>query len=53
MGHHLYVDNWYISMPLFLKLERRGILPCGTVRGNRIYLPQDIVDQHNEQVKKT
>ena len=50
-GYRLFVDNWYTNVPLFLKLERRGILTCGTVRGNRKYLPQDIVDQRCEQVK--
>ena len=43
-GYRLYVDNWYTSVPLFLELERRGILACGTVRPNRKYLPKDIVD---------
>ena len=34
-GYRLLVDNWYTSVPLFLKLERRSILACGTVRGNK------------------
>lgn len=42
LGYRLYVDNWYTSIPLFLELERRGILACGTVRLNRKYLPKDI-----------
>ena len=51
-GYRLFVDNWYISVPLFLELERRGILACGSVRGNRKFLPKDIADQSNEQVKR-
>ena len=51
-GYRLFVDNWYTSVPLFLELERRGILACGTVRGNRKFLPKDIVDQRKEQVKR-
>ena len=50
-GNKLFVDNWYTNVPLFLELEKKGIRACGTVRGNRKYLPQDIVDQQCEQVK--
>ena len=50
-GYKLFVDNWYTNVPLFLELEKKGIRACGTVRGNRKYLPQDIVDQQCEQVK--
>ena len=48
----MYVDNWYTSVPLLLELERRGILASGTIRANRKYLPQDIVDPKKEQVKR-
>ena len=51
-GYRLFVDNWYTSVPLFLELERRGILACGTVRGNKKFLPKDIVNPSNEQVKR-
>ena len=51
-GYRLFVDNWYTSVPLFLELERRGILACGTVRSNRKFLPKEIVDQQNEQAKR-
>ena len=51
-GYRLFVDNWYTSVPLFLELERRGILACGTVRGNRKFLPKDSVDQTKEHVKR-
>ncbi|XP_031570879.1 piggyBac transposable element-derived protein 4-like [Actinia tenebrosa] len=51
-GYRLYVDNWYTNVPLFLKLEKKGILACGTVRGNRKYLPQDIVNAKIEHIKR-
>ena len=51
-GYQLYVDNWYTSVPLFLELERRGILACGTVRSNRKYLPKAIIDGKQLQVKR-
>ena len=51
-GYRLFVDNWYTNVPLFLELEIRGILACGTVRGNKKFLPKDIVDSSNEQVNR-
>ena len=51
-GYQLFVDNWCTSVPLFLELERRCILACGTVRSNKKFLLKDIVDHHNEQVKR-
>ena len=39
-------------MSLFLELERRGILACGTVRGSRKFLLKDIIDKSKEQVKR-
>ena len=51
-GYRLFVDNWYTIVPLFLELERRGILACGTARSNRKFLPKEIVDQQNEQEKR-
>ena len=47
----MFVDNCYTNVPLFLELEKKGIRACGTVRGNKKYLPEDIVDQQCEQVK--
>ena len=51
-GCRLFADNWYDSVPLFLELERRSILACGTVKSNRKFLPKEIVDEQNEQVKR-
>ena len=52
--YRLFVDNWYTSVPCFLELERRSIhvLASGAVRSNRKFLPKEIVDQQNEQVKR-
>lgn len=50
-GYRLYVDNWYTNVPLFLELEEKGVLACGTVRGNRKYLPKEIVNAKDQQVK--
>ena len=49
-GYRLFVDNWYTSVPLFLELERRGILACGTLRGNKKFLPK--FRSSNERVKR-
>lgn len=34
--HKIYFDNYYTSVPLMVYLHKRGILPLGTVRRNRI-----------------
>lgn len=40
-GRKLYVDNWYTSVNLFLKLQKeKKTNACGTVRMNRKYLPK-------------
>ena len=31
-GHHLYMDNYYSSLSLYIELKRKGIGACGTVR---------------------
>ena len=41
--HHLYMDNFYCDPHLFLELERKGILACGTIRANRKGFPKNIV----------
>ena len=41
--HHLYTDNFSCDPHLFLELERKGILACGTIRANRKGFPKDIV----------
>lgn len=51
-GYRLFVDNWCTTVPLFLTMERRGILACGTVRANRKFLPKDILDLSNKLVKR-
>lgn len=41
--HHLYMDNIYCDPHLFLELERKRVLACGTIRANRMGFPRDIV----------
>ncbi|XP_069819582.1 piggyBac transposable element-derived protein 4-like [Dendropsophus ebraccatus] len=38
-GYHLYVDNFYTSLPLFKSLSTRATVACGTVRKNQRGLP--------------
>ena len=38
-GHNLFVDNWYTSVGLFETLFERSTGACGTVRKNRVNLP--------------
>ena len=42
-GYHLYVDNFYTSLPLFRNLYRKKTPACGTVRSNRKGFPQSLV----------
>jgi len=39
-GHVLYLDNWYTSPKLFLKLAEKGVGAVGTVRKNRKLYPK-------------
>ncbi|XP_040177296.1 piggyBac transposable element-derived protein 4-like [Rana temporaria] len=43
-GYHLYVDNFYTSLPLFHNLHRRKTPACGTVRKNRKGFPQKLLN---------
>ena len=36
LGHTLYVDNYYSSIPLFTYLHDRGTNACGTARKNQV-----------------
>ncbi|KAL8567072.1 hypothetical protein ACOMHN_027499 [Nucella lapillus] len=42
-GYHVYTDNWYTSLKLFLFLLSRNTLACGTVQQNR-GIPQELRD---------
>ncbi|KAM3936742.1 piggyBac transposable element-derived protein 4-like [Leptodactylus fuscus] len=44
-GYHLYVDNFYTSIPLFRSLSSRGTAACGTVRRNQRGLPRAHIEQ--------
>jgi hypothetical protein len=41
-GHCVVMDNYFCSIPLFQELVRKGIYATGTVRSNRIGLPQHL-----------
>ena len=44
-GYHLYVDNYYTSIPLFMSRTARGTVACGTERKNQRGLPRSLVGQ--------
>ena len=35
-GHHVYMDNYYVSPELFTELELLNTYPCGTWRKNHV-----------------
>ena len=37
----MVMDNFFISIPLFVNLLTRSTYACGTVRANRKYLPEE------------
>ena len=41
-NHFVFMDNLYSFIPLFLDLSKRSIYACGTKRGNRKYLLNEI-----------
>jgi hypothetical protein len=41
-GHCVVMDNYFYSIPLFEELVKKGIYATGTVRSNRIGLPQHL-----------
>ena len=41
-GYNVFIDNWYSSPDLFLKLLDNQINVCGTVRLNRKLMPKDL-----------
>eukprot|EP00079_Xenopus_tropicalis_P036071 XP_017949842.1 PREDICTED: piggyBac transposable element-derived protein 4-like [Xenopus tropicalis] len=44
-GYHLYVDNFYSSIPLFRALYSLDTPACGTINRNRKGLPKDLLDK--------
>ncbi|XP_066457697.1 piggyBac transposable element-derived protein 3 [Eleutherodactylus coqui] len=44
-GYHLYLDNFYTSVPLFQCLASRGTVACGTIRKNQRSLPKTLLGQ--------
>lgn len=43
---HVFMDNFYTSMPLLQELLMRGIYACGTVRSNRKGLPVELLPKN-------
>ena len=41
-GYHLYIDNWYTSIPLLKFLFDHGTLACGTIQSNRKGFPDPV-----------
>ena len=41
-NHHVFMDNYFSSVKLFLDLAREGTYGCGTLRSNRIGFPADL-----------
>lgn len=48
-GYHLYVDNFYTSLPLFRHLYLKNTVACGTARTNRKGFPQRLVAKKLKQ----
>ena len=42
LGHHLYFDNYYCSVPVIENLSTKGIGCTGTIQKNHRMLPPDI-----------
>ena len=43
-NHHIYCDNYFSSVNLFLDLLEQGTYACGTLRSNRKGFPKDILN---------
>lgn len=41
-GHHVYMDNYYSGVRLYLDIFQRTTMACGTVRLNRKLLPAEL-----------
>ena len=41
-NHRLWMDNLYIGVPILLFLQKNDVYTCGTLRGNRKYIPPQI-----------
>ncbi|CAG2244554.1 Ras GTPase-activating protein-binding protein 1,Ras GTPase-activating protein-binding protein 2 [Mytilus edulis] len=50
-GHHVYMDNYYVSPELFTELEVLNTYACGTLRKNRLGVP-DALKKTNLKLKR-
>ena len=44
VGHHVYMDNFFVSPDLFQELSDHGMGACGTLQANRRGVPQPVKD---------
>ena len=51
-GHHLYINNFYTSVPLVLSLASQGVHTCGTIRSDRKYYPHDLLYRNAKTMKR-
>ena len=47
LGHHVYFDNYYCSVPIVENLSTKGIGCTGTIQKNRRFLPKEIKNPDN------
>ena len=49
---HIYMDNFYTSVPLLEELLANGMYGCGTVRANRKGLPTRLLPKNEASINK-
>ena len=48
-GHHVYLDNYYCSPEVFLKLRYLETFACGTVRGGKEFTKSSDKSEFEEE----
>ena len=46
MGHHITMDNYFTSIPLFMELAASEIYTTSIVHSNRVSLPSPVKNLH-------
>ena len=52
VGHKLYMDNLFTSIPLFKHLKSQGIWAIGTIRGNRLKGAEKLLESKKQLLKE-